>query len=69
MIIASEFNIDWSKEGTYKKRLKYTFNDNGFKQIVNEYTTASTKTILEYVIANNTNISENNNISNKQTDH
>ena len=64
------FNTDWSNEGTYKNRLKCDFSDNELKQIVNDYTrvTASTKTIIDYIITNNTNITANNYISNKITD-
>ena len=62
--MAGDFNIDWSKEGTYKNRLKCVFSDYGLKQRVNDYTrvTASTKTIMDYVIINNTNFTANNNI-------
>ena len=75
IIIDGDFNIDWSKERTYKNTLKCAFNDNGRKQIVTDYTrvTASAiinnKTIINYVITNNTNITAHNNISNKITDH
>ena len=71
IIMVGDFNIDWSKQGTNKNRLKCTFSDNGLKQIINDYTrvTASTKTIIDYVITNKTNITSNNNISNKITDH
>ena len=35
--MAGDFNIDWSKERTYRNRLKCAFSDNGLKQTVNDY--------------------------------
>ena len=69
IIMTGDFNI--GKEGTYKNRLKCAFNDKRLKEIVNDYTrvTASPKTIIDYPITNNTNLTTNNNISNKITDH
>lgn len=71
IIIAGDFNIDWCKEETYKKRLECAFNDNGLKQIVNDYTriTENTKTIIDYVITNSENVSAANNSLNKIADH
>lgn len=71
IVIAGDFNIDWSKDETYKNRIQVTLNDNGLKQIVTDYTrvTKNTKTIIDYVITNNYNIYARNNGENKIADH
>lgn len=71
LIVAGDFNIDWAKNGTYKYKLEAMLNDNGLKQVVNEYTriTKHSKTIIDYIISNNENIKVKTNSSNKISDH
>ena len=52
-MIAGNFNIDWYRD-YYRTRLTSILNDNGLKQIVNEFTkiTLSSKTLIDYIITN-----------------
>ena len=63
IIIADDFNIDWSKNNTYKNRIQGTLNDNGLNQIIIGYTrmTENTKTLIDFVITNHINVSAKNN--------
>lgn len=71
IIITGDFNIDWSNNNIYKKKLERMFNDNGFKQIINEYTrvTKSSNTIIDYVITNTKKVSAKISTNNKISDH
>lgn len=71
ILITGDFNIDWSKNSQYKNKMECTLNDNGLRQLVNEYTrvTKSSSTIIDFVITNNYDISVNNCNTNKISDH
>lgn len=71
IIIAGDFNIDWCKDGFYKNKMQCLLDDNGLKQVIGEFTriTQSSKTLIDFVITNNNNISAKTNSSNKISDH
>lgn len=71
IVIAGDFNIDWSKESFYKNKLKCLLDDNGLKQVMKDFTriTENSKTLIDYIISNNQNISAEINIANKISDH
>lgn len=71
VIIAGDFNIDWSIDSFYKKRIERILNDNGLKQIVNEYTRVArnSKTMIDYVITNSHKVSAKNSTKDKISDH
>ena len=57
VIIGGDFNIGWYRE-YYRTRLVSILNDNGLKQIVNEFTwiTQGSKPLIDYIITNTENI-------------
>lgn len=71
MIITGDFNIDWSKNGFYKNRMQSAINNNGQKQIVNQFTriTDTSKTIIDYVITNSHKVSVQFNSTDNISDH
>lgn len=71
IIVAGDFNVDWSKEGFYKQKLQQIISDNGLVQVITDYTriTRNSRTIIDYVITNNLNIKVNNSRINKISDH
>lgn len=71
IIITGDFNVDWDKSSCYKNKLEQIFNDNGLKQLVQEFTrvTNNSRTIIDYVISNSPKIKVNNSIKNKISDH
>ena len=58
MIIAEDFNIDWSKEGVYKTRISNIINDSFLKQMVKYYTriAENLKIIIDYRLSNKENL-------------
>ena len=70
IVIAGDFNIDWYRD-YYRTRLVSILNDNGLKQIVNEFTriTQCSKTFIDYIITNMGYITARTNVDNKIEDH
>ena len=64
------FQYYWYRD-YYRTRLVSILNDNGLKQIVNEFTkiTQSSKTLIDYIITNMGNITARTNVDNKTADH
>lgn len=71
IIIAGDINIDWCKHSFYRNKFKSILDDNGLKQVIDEFTriTQNSRTLIDYVITNTRNISAKVNISNKISDH
>ena len=71
IVIVGDFNIDWSRESVYKMKIECIINDNGFKQLIKDYTrvTKDSKTVIDYVITNVTNITSDISSTNKISDH
>jgi Reverse transcriptase (RNA-dependent DNA polymerase)/Endonuclease-reverse transcriptase len=54
LIVCGDFNLNWANEDHYVKKLKKWVNDNGMKQVVNDWTrvTNVSSTIIDLVITN-----------------
>lgn len=70
ILIAGDFNIDWNRD-FYTSKLESILNDNGLKNLINEYTriTKRSKTLIDYIITNNEAITAECNVNNKIADH
>lgn len=71
VIVAGDLNINWDANDTYKCLIEQSIVDNGFKQVMNDYTriTKSTKTIIDYVATNMVNVDVKVDTSLKISDH
>ena len=71
IIIPGDFNIDWCKDNFNKNKMQCLLHNNGLKQVIEEFTriTQGSKTLIDFIIANSSNIQAKTNISNKILDH
>lgn len=71
ILLAGDLNIDWPKESFYKQQIERCLNENGIRQIVNNFTrvTQNTRTIIDYVIKYSNKISVHNIYTNKISGH